>query len=166
MPAVIFCPNCFPSMPSSLSVILSIALIPTLPTLSNAGCSLLAKVSFKPSIACPTVLYSVAILLKLAFVPVLAIAARNLSVDTVPACTSLIRPRVLVPIDLATAAIPPGACSSISLKSCHCTLGLAAICVACSDKVFIACLGSSADAASPPSPLTSWAVFLVPTAAN
>ena len=152
--------------PSNRSVNWDTQSIPTLETLSKAGCNLLAKVSFIPSIAWPIVLYCVAILLKLAFVPVLAIAARNLSVDTVPACTSLISPRVLVPIDLATAAIPPGACSSISLKSCHCTLGLAAICVACSDKVFIACLGLSADAASPPNPFTSWAVFLVPTAAN
>ena len=71
-----------------------------------------------------------------------------------------------MPMVFATAAIPAGVCSNINLKSCHCTIGLAAICVACSLSVFIACCGFSDAAAKPPKPLTSLVVFLVPTAAS
>ena len=150
-------PNFFaiasPFILSRESVTPLIALIPTAETESNAGCNLLLTVSVSPSIACPTVLYSVAILVNCLFVPVFATASKNSSVDILPSCTSLIICCVDLPIVLATAATPAGVCSTMSLKSSHCTFGFAAIWVACCESVFIACCGSSAAEASPPKPL-------------
>ena len=74
----------FPSTLSKRFVTSLTPLIAMLDTLSNAGCSLFAAVSVKPSIACPTVLYSVASFVNCLFVPVLAIAAKKSSVFTFP----------------------------------------------------------------------------------
>ena len=151
---------------SKLPVKSVINLIPTLETFLNGLSSLLARVSLKPDIASPTVLYWVASFEKCLLVPTLPIASNKSDVLTLPSCTSLTSWLVVLCIDLATALSPAGVCSSISLKSCHCAVGFAAICVACWLKVFIACVGLSADAAKPPKPFTSARVFLVPTAFN
>ena len=98
--------------------------------------------------------------------PTAAIASKKSSVATVPACTSLMSPCVDLPICFATAAIPAGVCSSISLKSSQATVGFAAIWVACWLRVFIAWVGLSAAAAKPPKPFTSFVVFFVPTASS
>ena len=65
-------------------VMLLTPLIAMLDTLSNAGCNLLDAVSVKPSIACPTVLYSVANLVNCLFVPVFATASKKSSVFIFP----------------------------------------------------------------------------------
>ena len=150
----------------NLSIILLILPIAFFDSTSNAGVNLLPNVSFNPSKACPAVLYSVASLVNASLVPTLVIASKNSSVLTVPSCTAFTSSDVDIPISLATAAMPAGVCSSINLKSCHATVGFAAICVACIDRVFIACCGFSAAAASPPKPFTSFVQFLVPTAAS
>ena len=154
------------SMPPKASETELIASIPTCDSTSKAGVSLLASVSCKPSIACPQVLYCVAIFVKPSLVPTFWIASKNLSVLTLPFCTAVTSSEVVIPISFATAEIPAGVCSSINLKSAHATEGFAAICVACCDNVFIACCGFSAAAARPPKPLTSCVVFFVPTAAS
>ena len=151
---------------SNASVSPTTALIPIWLSFSNCGISLFARDSFIPSIAWSTVLNSVAILLNVSLLPTLAMASKKSSVLILPSCTAWTISAVLMPISFAMAAIPAGVCSSISLKSCHWTLGLAAIWVACWLKVFMACCGFSAAAARPPNPLTSSVVFFVPTAAN
>ena len=166
IPAVSLFAISLPSIPESLSEIPSTAFIPICERTSKAGVSLLPMVSFNPSTACPTVLASVASLENDSFVPTFEMASKKSSVLIFPSCTALTISCVDMPISLATAAIPAGDCSSISLKSSHATLGFAAICVACWDNVFIACCGFSAAAAKPPKPFTSCVVFFVPTAAS
>ena len=162
----IFAASAFPSIFPNISAMEETAFIPASESFSKAGCSLFDIVSFSPSMACPTVLYDVAISVNFLDVPAADIALKNFSVDTVPACTFLIKSCVDIPICFATAEIPAGVCSTISLKSCHATVGFAAIWVACWESVFMACLGFSAAAANPPKPFTSFVVFFVPTAAS
>ena len=141
--------------------------MPTSDKTENAGANFVATVSFKPSAACPTVLYCVASLFSsVPEPPALIIAAKKSSVATVPAWTFCTNSDVVIPIAFATADKPAGVCSSINLKSAQATFGFAAICVACWDSVFIACCGFSAAAARPPKPFTSSVVFDTPTAAN
>ena len=151
---------------SKASIIPEIAFIPNLLNLSNAGWSLIATVSFNPSTAWSTVLNWVAIFMKSVLLPTFLIASKKSSVLTLPSWTFLTNSWTDIPISLAIAPIAAGAWSSINLKSCHATLGFAAICVACVLKVFIACLGFSAEAAKPPKPVTNLSVSLIPTAAN
>ena len=142
------------------------ALIPNLLRCSNAGVSLLDKLSLAPSIAWSTVLNSVAIFWKASELPARFIASKKSSVLILPSCTAETSSAVDMPISLATAAIPAGACSIMILKSIQATLGLLAICVAWVDRDFIACAGFSAEAARPPKAFTRLPTFLVPTASN
>ena len=83
------------------STIPLIALIPAVDSTSNAGDNLLDTVSCKPSIAWSTVLYCVASLVKLSFVPTFAIASKKSSVFTLPSCTFLTSSFEVIPIDFA-----------------------------------------------------------------
>ncbi len=116
---------------SSCLPIASIALIPNWFTFSNAGCNLLDKPSRIPSMAWSTVLNSVAIFWKLLSLPAFFTASKKSLVLTLPAWISATSSSRFLPIDLATLAIPAGACSSIILKSCHATVGLPTACVIC-----------------------------------
>ena len=162
----------FPTMPSRLMSArafarASTARIPCLLRPSKAGSSLLLTVSFRPSIAWSTVLASLAILPKLfSSLPTAFMASKKSFVAISPFWTAWTIWSVLIPMCLATAAIPAGVCSSISLKSCQATVGLAAIWTPCWLKVFMACCGFSAAAAIPPKPVTSWSVLSIPTAAS
>ena len=151
---------------SKCPITFSMLEIATSDALLKVGISFTPSVSFKPSIACPAVLYDVASLVNDLFVPTFAIALKKSSVLTFPSCTSCTSCDVVFPMPLATAAIPAGVCSSINLKSIHWIVGFAAACVACWLNVFIACVGFSEAAANPPKPFTSFVQFFVPTAAN
>ena len=147
------------SMPSSFAAMLSMAEIPASDSTWNAGMSLLAIISFAPSSAWPIVFALVASFVNSSLVPTSAMVARKSFVATLPSCTSATNSAVVFPMARATAAMPAGLCSSISLKSSQATFGFAAICVAWVESVFIACCGFSAAAARPPNPLTRFSVF-------
>ena len=155
-----------PSKLSTFSIIPSMQSIALSWSSSKDGISLFVIVSCSPSMAWSAVLYSVARSMKASDVPTFSIAAKKSFVAISPAWTAVTISDVLMPISLATAAIPAGVCSSISLKSCHATVGFAAICTPCCDSVFIACAGFSAAAAIPPKALTRLSALLIPTASN
>ena len=152
------------SLDDSVAIAPDIAPTPALLITSNAGANLVARVALSPSAASPTVLYCCAIARSDLSFPAFSIALKKSSVLTLPACTLATSSLVVMPILAATRDSPAGDCSSISLKSCHATIGFAAICVACVDNVFMACLGFSDAAATAPNPFTTPVVVFLLTA--